>query len=122
MTGTNKPDTIVRSLLPVIMAGILSIYGLVISVFILLLLDGSAPISFFASSMHLGAGLTIGLSCLSAGYCIGVVGDQSVRAFTRQNSLFNGMLIIMVFAEMIGMYGFIAAMMLIGKSKESLTC
>ena len=66
------------------MSGILAVYALVISV--LIASDIKPPpekeYSLFAGFMHMGAGLSVGLSGLAAGYAIGIVGD-AVRARTR---------------------------------------
>jgi F0F1-type ATP synthase membrane subunit c/vacuolar-type H+-ATPase subunit K len=66
------------------MSGILAVYALVISV--LIASDIKPPpekeYSLFAGFMHMGAGLSVGLSGLAAGYAIGIVGD-AVRARMR---------------------------------------
>lgn len=70
-----------QSLIPIVMSGILAVYALVISV--LIASDIKPPpekeYSLFAGFMHMGAGLSVGLSGLAAGYAIGIVGD-AVRA------------------------------------------
>ena len=66
------------------MSGILAVYALVISV--LIASDIKPPpekqYSLFAGFMHMGAGLSVGLSGLAAGYAIGIVGD-AVRAHVK---------------------------------------
>jgi V-type H+-transporting ATPase 16kDa proteolipid subunit len=54
---------------------------------------------------HLGAGLSVGLSGLAAGMAIGIVGDAGVRATAQQPKLFVGMILILIFAEALGLYG-----------------
>lgn len=49
--------------------------------------------------MHLGAGLSVGLSGLAAGFAIGIVGDAGVRGTAQQPRLFVGMILILIFAE-----------------------
>lgn len=61
--------------------------------------------------VQLGAGLTCGLSSLAAGFAIGVAGDACVRAYSRQPRFLTGFMLIMIFAEMIGLFGMIIAMM-----------
>lgn len=64
------------------MSGILAVYALVISV--LIASDIKPPpeksYSLFAGFMHMGAGLSVGLSGLAAGYAIGIVGDAVRQA------------------------------------------
>jgi len=55
--------------------------------------------------MHLACGLSVGLTGLAAGYCIGVVGDKGVRAYMEQSRVFVGMVLILIFGEVLGLYG-----------------
>lgn len=57
--------------------------------------------------MHLGAGLTVGLAGLASGFAIGIVGDVGVRGTAQQAKLFVGMILILIFAEVLGLYGLI---------------
>ena len=63
--------------------------------------------STHTGSAHLAAGLVCGLSALAAGYAIGVVGDVAVRANYHQPALFVPMVLILIFAEALGLYGLI---------------
>ena len=45
----------------------------------------------YSGFIQLGAGLSVGLSGLAAGFAIGVVGDAGVRASAQQPKLFVGM-------------------------------
>lgn len=64
------------------------------------------------SFLHLGAGLSVGLSGLAAGFAIGIVGDAGVRGTAQQPRLFVGMILILIFAEVLGLYGLIVALIL----------
>merc|ERR1712070_1139972 len=70
----------------VVMAGVLGIYGFIISV---LIAQKVAPTDYkmFDGYAHLASGLACGLSGLSAGMAIGVVGDSGVRANAQQPKL-----------------------------------
>ena len=70
---------------------------------------------FFRGFVHLGAGLSVGLSGLAAGYAVGVVGDAGVRGTAQQPRLFVGMILILIFAEVLGLYGLIVAIYLYAK-------
>uniref|UniRef100_A0A914GWD1 V-ATPase proteolipid subunit C-like domain-containing protein n=1 Tax=Globodera rostochiensis TaxID=31243 RepID=A0A914GWD1_GLORO len=61
---------------------------------------------------HLAAGLTCGLCGLGAGYAIGIVGDAGVRGTAQQPRLFVGMILILIFSEVLGLYGMIVALIL----------
>ncbi|MCJ1351847.1 MAG: H(+)-transporting V0 sector ATPase subunit c [Icmadophila ericetorum] len=115
--GVLRPDLIVRNVVPVIMAGIIAIYGLVVSV---LISSGlKQEISLYASFIQLGAGLSVGLSGLAAGFAIGIVGDAGVRGTAQQPRLFVGMILILIFAEVLGLYGLIVALLMNAKVNEA---
>lgn len=70
----------------------------------------------FRSFTHLGAGLSVGLCGLAAGLAIGMVGDAGVRGTSQQPRLFVGMILVLIFAEVLGLYGLIVALILSTKS------
>jgi V-type H+-transporting ATPase proteolipid subunit len=55
--------------------------------------------------LHLASGLTVGLTGLGAGYSIGIVGDAWVRAYKDQPKLYTGGVLILIFSEVLGLYG-----------------
>ena len=59
----------------------------------------------FSGVVQLGAGLSVGLAGLAAGFAIGIVGDAGVRGTAQQPRLFVGMILILIFAEVLGLYG-----------------
>jgi V-type H+-transporting ATPase proteolipid subunit len=106
------------------MAGIIGIYGLVVSVLIANDLGQSIPL--YTGFIQLGAGLAVGLAGMAAGYvlsrypflgsvpfgseltllacsfAIGIVGDAGVRGTAQQPRLYVGMILILIFAEVLG--------------------
>ncbi|ODM92586.1 V-type proton ATPase 16 kDa proteolipid subunit [Orchesella cincta] len=76
-----KPGLIMKCIIPVVMAGIIAIYGLYSSLDRWPPNEGYTP---FKGFMHFGAGLSVGLSGLAAGFAIGVVGDAGVRGTASQ--------------------------------------
>ena len=157
--GVMKPDLIMKSIIPVVMAGVLGIYGLIIAVIIanqgarpspdpleaplpplapqrlahssgrskfvargggaVALPVGNTPkYSAFTGFAHLAAGLACGLSGMAAGIAIGIVGDAGVRASAQQSKLYVGMVLILIFAEALGLYGLIVGLILTAKTSE----
>jgi hypothetical protein len=51
--------------------------------------------------------LSVGLAGLAAGYCIGMVGDNGVRCYMDQGKVFVGMVLILIFGEVLGLYGWV---------------
>ena len=126
--GVFKPEAVMRNMLPVIMAGILGIYGLIASIIMVyaskslnLLTYGlvKAPTpegthySSFNGFGHLAAGLSCGLSCLAAGLSIGIAGDAGVRACGQQEKIFVGMILMLIFGEALALYGLIVAIVIV---------
>ncbi|KAG2362149.1 hypothetical protein BDR07DRAFT_1451313 [Suillus spraguei] len=103
--GTFKPELIMRSLVPVVMAGIIAVYGLVVSVLIAGNLTPSKGYPLAAGFIHLGAGLSCGMTGIAAGYAIGHVGDSVTTSVV-------GMILILIFAEVLGLYGLIVALLM----------
>lgn len=105
---------IFQGLIPIIMAGILGIYGVIIAVI------AGSQVKNLGDGMKeqdgykfLGAGLACGLSSLAAGLAIGVAGDAGVRAYAQTDAIFVGMILILIFAEAIGLYGLIVSIIMI---------
>ena len=126
------------------MAGIIGIYGLVVSV---LISDGlKQEMPLYTGFIQLGAGLSVGLAGLAAGYvaiflrpsfqvtaagclltlvpsfAIGIVGDAGVRGTAQQPRLFVGMILILIFAEVLGLYGLIVALLMNSKGTTDVAC
>merc|ERR1711871_1161176 len=102
---------IMKAIIPVVMAGILGIYGLIVAV----IMQGNIKpdiLTYDQAYKFLAAGLCIGLSGLGAGMAIGIVGDAGVRAFGQQEKLFTGMILILIFGEALALYGLIVALIL----------
>ncbi|KAL5003587.1 hypothetical protein BDV10DRAFT_153644 [Aspergillus recurvatus] len=120
--GTFRPDLIMKSLIPVVMSGIIAVYGLVIAV--LIQGDVTPPtgtkssLSLYAGCMHLASGLSVGLAGIAAGYTIGIVGDAGVRAYMQQSRVYVGMILILIFGEVLGLYGLIVGLILNSKSSN----
>ena len=163
-----KSDILFKSIIPVVMAGVLGMYGMIIAILMkqaskfysmldplhLAPLHGSQVVktindhhflpllianpSFLfhlaavidtpldAASLAkpeawgyslnqgyrtLGAGLCCGFSNLAAGLCIGVVGDAGVRG-NGQRDILIALILMMIFAEALALYGFIVAIVL----------
>merc|ERR1719310_1283823 len=112
--GVLHPDVVMKSIIPVVMAGVLGIYGLIVAVLLGSGISGDDAYSYssYSGFSALSAGLCCGLAGLAAGIAIGIVGDAGVRANARQPKLFVGIILILIFAEALGLYGLIVALIL----------
>jgi len=84
--GIDHPKGIIKNIVPIVMAGVLGIYGLIVSVIITQAIsapggDMTNTYSVYNGYTHLAAGLCCGLSCLAAGGTIGLIGDTGARGF-----------------------------------------
>mmetsp|Transcript_50318 Transcript_50318/g.89878 ORF Transcript_50318/g.89878 Transcript_50318/m.89878 type:complete len:170 (-) Transcript_50318:628-1137(-) len=109
--GVATPEKIMRGIVPVVMAGILGIYGLIVAVIIS---SGIRAEDYTNTGgyIHLGAGLSAGMAALAAGMAIGVVGDSCVRAYAKQEKIFVAMILMLIFAEALGLYGLIISLIM----------
>jgi V-type H+-transporting ATPase 16kDa proteolipid subunit len=139
--GINSPELLMKNIIPVVMAGVLGIYGLIVAVilngkFTVPEASGFVTYSQYSAFSHLAAGLCCGLCSLASGIAIGISADAGTRAVGAQSSmaaswkkmgftgeaggqvtssgdaLFVGTILIQVFASNLGLYGLIAALIL----------
>mmetsp|Transcript_17652 Transcript_17652/g.32498 ORF Transcript_17652/g.32498 Transcript_17652/m.32498 type:complete len:109 (+) Transcript_17652:2-328(+) len=105
-----------KNIVPVVMAGVIGIFGLIVSVLITVKIV--APVGtenlygWDLGFKHLGAGLTCGFSGIAGGYGIGVVGDLGQKFVGIRPSLFVPSILIVSFAGALPLYGLIGAMIL----------
>ena len=91
--GIRSPELLMKNIIPVVMAGVLGIYGLIVAV----ILNGkmSMPMqgtrystySQYNAFNHLAAGLCCGLTALISGIAIGISADAGTRAVGAQAAM-----------------------------------
>lgn len=145
-SGIKSPDLVWRNLIPIVMAGVNGIYGLITSIVVLgsIAMPSAGGInrySLYTGCAHLAAGLCCGLSGLGSGACIGIAGDSAImacgaydveskRSIGRRRGdgkkksgggekLFVAMVLVQVFAGNIALYGLIASIIL---SQQNFYC
>lgn len=124
-SGILKPNAAMKNTLPVIMAGVLGIYGLINAIVTntgIGTYSETGMVPLYLSFGHLAAGLCTGLSALGAGIAIGIAGNAGVRAVARKPKLFVVMLLILVFGEALALYGLIIALILNFKTPGAGIC
>ena len=91
---------LIRSLVPVFLAFINSLYGFSLAKEILCndCIDNSII-----------GGAICGISGLTSGFAIGIVGDAGVRVSAQQSRLYTGQLIILSLCELIAFLGYLLA-------------
>jgi V-type H+-transporting ATPase proteolipid subunit len=84
-SGITAPELLWRNLIPIVMAGVNGIYGLITSIIIVSAIRGPDAGGYYSYSMytgcaHLAAGLCCGFSGLGSGMAIGIAGNAAVYA------------------------------------------
>lgn len=111
--AVTRPHLAFKSIIPIIMAGILAIYGLIISaLFSQKVVKPGVDQTAYAPFMFFGAGLLCGISNVAAGYAIGVVGETGVKFYAINENIFVAMILILIFSEVLGLFGMITAIIM----------
>ena len=53
-----------------------------------------------------------GFSNVAAGYAIGLVGEQGVKFFAINEAIFVALILILIFAEVLGLFGMISSIII----------
>lgn len=101
--GQFEPQLVMKSLIPVVMSGIIGVYGLVVGILITGDMSSTDPYSAFNGFLHLGAGLAVGFTGLAAGWVIGIVGDSGMRSFMQEKRIYVSIVLILIFAEVLAL-------------------
>lgn len=110
--GSKNPNMVIKGIIPVAMAGVRGIYGLVLSIIILSGIHPEKGYKEYNGMMHLGGGLCCGLSQFASGIAVGVVGESASQAVVRQSKLFAPMVLVLIFTEALALYGLIVGMIM----------
>eukprot|EP00754_Rhynchopus_humris_P043217 Rhum_TRINITY_DN3072_c0_g1::Rhum_TRINITY_DN3072_c0_g1_i1::g.9434::m.9434/K02155/ATPeV0C, ATP6L; V-type H+-transporting ATPase 16kDa proteolipid subunit len=113
--GLMNKKEVLRGMLPIIMSELLSIYGLIMGVSITLAVGADKdtyPLG--AAWLHLGSGLSVGLSCLAAGTALGILGTESNLTLIRNKDFFSTSVLLLIFCEALALYGLIIALLMSG--------
>jgi V/A-type H+-transporting ATPase subunit K len=96
-----------------------SIYGVLVAVFLFFLIPGIASAESSANSSSgmgfLAAALSTGLSAIAAGYAVAVVGSSAIGAISEDPNIVGKTIIFVGLAEGIAIYGLIVSIMILAK-------
>ncbi|MFW9934300.1 MAG: hypothetical protein ACFFDU_02045 [Candidatus Thorarchaeota archaeon] len=110
------PEAFSKSLVSVVLAEALGIYGLLLSFMLIMRIDGLSADPGFAVAqglMGIGAGIAIGVSCIGAGFGIAYAGESLSQTIAERPEAFSKGLVSVVLAEALGIYGLLIGFMVV---------
>ena len=110
--SVTRPHLAFKSIIPIIMAGILSIYGLIIAVLFSQKVVSTGDQTAAGPFLFFGAGMLTGVSNVAAGYAIGLVGEVGVKFYAINEQIFVALILILIFSEVLGLFGMITAIIM----------
>jgi F0F1-type ATP synthase membrane subunit c/vacuolar-type H+-ATPase subunit K len=105
------PETFSKSLVAVVLAEALAIYGLLAAFMLIMRIDVVASVS--AAFVGLASALTVGIGGFCAGLAIGLAGRSMIHAMVSQPGVFSKSMVPVVLAEALAIYTLLVAFMLI---------
>src|SRR3990167_80966 len=92
--------------IPIIIAGVLAIYGLIYSVIVLQAVTSNDYNTSRGYAQFVG-GLVLGFTCLASGIAVGIVGKNGLHAISENKSSPFRLVLNLIYYEALGVYGLI---------------
>lgn len=109
--GTERPEIVSKSLIAVILAEALAIYGLVVG--LLALFAISPTLSEDGAFRIFSAGLTMGVAAVGAGLGIGTSGSALASATAEKPELFSKTVVPLILSEALAIYALVVSLLLV---------
>jgi len=122
--GVRAPRISTKNLISIIFCEVVAIYGVIMAiVFIQKFESVSEEFIFTRSNYYTGfavfwGGLTVGICNLLCGISVGVTGSNAALADAADPNLFVRILIVEVFGSIMGLFGLIVGLLMVGKANN----
>ncbi|KAI8912482.1 ATP synthase subunit C-domain-containing protein [Gorgonomyces haynaldii] len=125
--AVKTPRIRTKNLISIIFCEVVAIYGLIIAIIFTSKITYAEPDlvgqvwsrqAYFSGYALFWSGLTVGLSNLFCGVCVGTTGATCVIADAADGQLFVKVLIIEIFGSIVGLFGLIIGLLMSAKATE----
>lgn len=124
--GVKAPRITTKNLISIIFCEVVAIYGLIMAIVYsakLTSFSGPPEALYSKENLYTGyalfwGGITVGLSNLLCGICVGITGANAAVADAADSSLFVKILVIEIFGSVLGLFGLIVGLLMGGKANE----
>jgi len=122
--GVRAPRITTKNLISIIFCEVVAIYGVIIGiVYSAKLANVADDVLYTRDNYYTGfalfwGGLTVGACNLLCGVCVGVTGSTAALADAADPDLFVKILVVEVFGSILGLFGLIVGLIMVGSAKD----
>ncbi|KAJ6508099.1 ATP synthase subunit C-domain-containing protein [Mycena vulgaris] len=122
--GVRAPRISTKNLISIIFCEVVAIYGVIIGIVFSAKLVSVpndllyTPENYFTGFALFWGGLTVGACNLLCGVCVGITGATAALADAADPNLFVKILVVEVFGSIMGLFGLIVGLLMIGEAKD----